>query len=79
MTEHKPTADAAVLPAPAFDRDRLLAWLAQHDIPHVTHDHPAVFRVDEGHELKAAMPGATPQSGMTVTPCAAAFSLNPFC
>jgi Ala-tRNA(Pro) deacylase len=58
MTEDKPTADAAVLPAPAFDRDRLLAWLAQHDIPHVTHDHPAVFRVDEGHELKAAMPGA---------------------
>lgn len=58
MTEDKPTADAAVLPAPAFDRDRLLAWLAQHDIPHVTHAHPAVFRVDEGHELKAAMPGA---------------------
>lgn len=58
MTEHKPTADAAVLPQPAYDRDRLLAWLAQHDVPQVTHDHPAVFRVDEGLELKAAMPGA---------------------
>jgi Ala-tRNA(Pro) deacylase len=43
---------------PAFDRDRLLAWMAEHGIDHVTHDHPAVFRVEEGLELKAAMPGA---------------------
>ncbi|HYC74902.1 prolyl-tRNA synthetase associated domain-containing protein [Brevundimonas sp.] len=49
MTEHK---------TPAFDRDRLLAWLAQNGVAATTHDHPAVFRVDEGHELKAAMPGA---------------------
>ena len=56
MTEHKPAA--ARLPAPAYDRDRLLAWMAEHDIPHVTHEHPAVFRVEEGLELKAAMPGA---------------------
>jgi Ala-tRNA(Pro) deacylase len=43
---------------PAFDRDRLLAWMAEHGIEHVTHDHPAVFRVEEGLELKAALPGA---------------------
>jgi Ala-tRNA(Pro) deacylase len=43
---------------PPFDRDRLLAWMAQRDIAQTTHDHPAVFRVEEGLELKAAMPGA---------------------
>ena len=43
---------------PAFDRDRLLDWMAANDVAQTTHDHPAVFRVDEGHELKAAMPGA---------------------
>ena len=43
---------------PAFDRDRLLAWFAQHGLQSRTHDHPAVFRVDEGHEIKAALPGA---------------------
>lgn len=52
MTEDKPT------PPPAFDRDRLLAWLADKGIAQTTHDHPAVFRVEEGLELKAAMPGA---------------------
>ena len=58
MTEDKPAADAAVLPDPAFDRDRLLAWMAAQGLEQTTHDHPAVFRVDEGLELKAAMPGA---------------------
>lgn len=43
---------------PAFDRVRLTAWLAEHGVAHVTHDHPAVFRVEEGLDLKAAMPGA---------------------
>jgi len=43
---------------PAFDRDRLLAWMADNGIAQTTHDHPAVFRVEEGLELKAAMPGA---------------------
>jgi Ala-tRNA(Pro) deacylase len=43
---------------PAFDRDRLLAWMADHGIDHLTHDHPAVFRVEEGLALKAAMRGA---------------------
>ncbi len=52
MTEHKPSA------SPEFDRDRLLDWMEANGIGQTTHDHPAVFRVDEGHELKAAMPGA---------------------
>ena len=56
MTEDKPNPPPAS--TPAYDRDRLLAWLAEHDIPHATIDHPAVFRVDEGLELKAALPGA---------------------
>ena len=43
---------------PAFDRDRLLAWMGERGIDQTTHDHPAVFRVEEGLELKAAMPGA---------------------
>jgi len=43
---------------PLFDRDRLLAWMADNGVAHVTHDHPAVFRVEEGRALKAAMPGA---------------------
>ncbi len=56
MTQDKPNADTA--PAPAWDRDRLLAWMAEQGIAQITHDHPAVFRVEEGLELKAAMPGA---------------------
>lgn len=44
--------------SPAFDRERLLTWFAEHGLRSRTHDHPAVFRVDEGHEIKAAMPGA---------------------
>jgi Ala-tRNA(Pro) deacylase len=55
MTEDKPSIPP---PPPAHDRDRLLAWMAEHGVAQTTHDHPAVFRVDEGHELKAAMPGA---------------------
>ncbi len=42
---------------PPFDRDRLLAFLADLGLAHTTHEHPAVFRVEEGLELKAAMPG----------------------
>lgn len=45
-------------PAPAYDPDRLLAWLDDQGVAHVTHRHPAVFRVEEGLELKASMPGA---------------------
>jgi Ala-tRNA(Pro) deacylase len=43
--------------APAYDRARLLAWMASHGIAQTTHDHPAVFRVEEGLELKAVLPG----------------------
>ncbi|WP_414631369.1 prolyl-tRNA synthetase associated domain-containing protein [Brevundimonas sp. UBA2416] len=32
--------------------------MAANGVAQTTHDHPAVFRVDEGLELKAAMPGA---------------------
>jgi len=43
---------------PTFDREALTAWMASHGVAHVTHDHPAVFRVEEGLELKADLPGA---------------------
>jgi Ala-tRNA(Pro) deacylase len=43
---------------PAFDRDRLLDWMAANGVAQTTYDHPAVFRVEDGLELKAAMPGA---------------------
>jgi Ala-tRNA(Pro) deacylase len=36
----------------------LLAWLAELGVEQTTHEHPAVFRVGEGDELKAAIPGA---------------------
>ena len=52
MTQDKPTEP------PAFDRDRLLAWMAANCVAQTTVDHPAVFRVEEGLELKAALPGA---------------------
>lgn len=48
----------APAPTPAFDRDRLTAWLADNGVDHVTHDHPAFFRVEEGLDLKADLPGA---------------------
>ena len=44
--------------APAFDRETLSVWLKANGVDHVTHDHPAVFRVDEGLDLKADLPGA---------------------
>jgi Ala-tRNA(Pro) deacylase len=43
-------------PAPA-GRETLMAFLDSIGVAHTTHDHPAVFTVDEGHEIKAAMPG----------------------
>jgi Ala-tRNA(Pro) deacylase len=39
-------------------RADLMAFLDAQGIAHTTLDHPAVFRVDEGHEIKAALPGA---------------------
>jgi len=39
-------------------REGLIAFLEAKGIDHVTTDHEAVFRVGEGEELKAAIPGA---------------------
>ena len=39
------------------DRAGLFAHLDAHGIAHSTLDHPAVFRVEEGLEIKAALPG----------------------
>jgi len=35
----------------------LYAFLDAHGVEHRTLEHAAVFRVDEGHEIKAALPG----------------------
>lgn len=51
------SSDTPVQIVPAHDRNSLLAYLATHGIAQTTHDHPAVFRVEEGLELKADMPG----------------------
>ena len=56
MTDTAPEL-AAPESAPAYDRARLLAWMADNGVAQTTHDHPAVFRVEEGLELKAALPG----------------------
>ena len=45
------------LPTPLHDRHSLLTWMAQNEVAQTTHDHPAVFRVEEGLELKTALPG----------------------
>ncbi len=42
---------------PASEAD-LFAVFDAHGIAHRTHRHARVFRVDEGHEIKAALPGA---------------------
>ncbi len=39
-------------------RAQLLAFLDESGVAQTTHDHPAVFRVGEGEEIKAAIPGA---------------------
>jgi len=41
-----------------LDRAGLLALFDQLGIAHATLDHPAVFRVGEGAEIKAGIPGA---------------------
>jgi Ala-tRNA(Pro) deacylase len=38
-------------------RQDLFALFDRSGIAHATHEHPPVFRVDEGHEIKAALPG----------------------
>ena len=39
-------------------REDLLDFFAEIGVEHTTHDHPAVFRVEEGEEIKALIPGA---------------------
>jgi Ala-tRNA(Pro) deacylase len=39
-------------------RVQLTAFLDEIGVGHTTHDHPAVFRVGEGEEIKAKIPGA---------------------
>jgi Ala-tRNA(Pro) deacylase len=41
-----------------LNRADLEAFFDREGIGHTTHDHPAVFRVGEGEEIKAAIPGA---------------------
>ncbi len=43
---------------PVMDRQNLLDFLNRLDLVHTTFDHPPVFRVEEGPELKAMIPGA---------------------
>ena len=45
-------------PEPLFDPARLLDWMTAQGLAFDNHEHPAVFRVEEGLELKASMPGA---------------------
>jgi Ala-tRNA(Pro) deacylase len=39
-------------------KDDLLAFFAEIGVAAETHEHPAVFRVEEGEEIKARIPGA---------------------
>jgi Ala-tRNA(Pro) deacylase len=41
-----------------LSRAGLEALFDRHAIAYTTHEHPAVFRVGEGEEIKAAIPGA---------------------
>lgn len=41
-----------------LNRTDLEAFFDREGIGHTTYDHPAVFRVGEGEEIKAAIPGA---------------------
>jgi Ala-tRNA(Pro) deacylase len=41
-----------------LSKDDLLAFFAEIGVAAQTHEHPAVFRVEEGEEMKAAIPGA---------------------
>ena len=43
--------------AAPIGREGLIAFLDAHAIAHRTLDHPPVFRVGEGLEIKAALPG----------------------
>lgn len=42
---------------PPFDRAGLEAWLARRGIASATVEHPAVFRVEDGHDMKVGLEG----------------------
>jgi Ala-tRNA(Pro) deacylase len=44
-------------PRPHATRQALFDFLDAHGVAHRTHEHPPVFRVEEGHAIKAALPG----------------------
>ena len=48
---------ARVLCERPMERTELLAFLADQGIAQTTYEHPPVFRVEDGPELKAAIPG----------------------
>ncbi|WP_269715157.1 prolyl-tRNA synthetase associated domain-containing protein [Caulobacter sp. NIBR2454] len=39
------------------DRSDLFAFFDRHGVDHLTHEHPPVFRVEEGQAIKAHLPG----------------------
>lgn len=41
-----------------IDRAGLIRYFDAHGVDHATVDHPAVFRVGEGEDIKASIPGA---------------------
>ncbi|RZJ96929.1 MAG: prolyl-tRNA synthetase associated domain-containing protein [Brevundimonas sp.] len=57
MTPDKPDTPPVPNPLPAYDRDALIAWLDARGIAHNTVEHPAVFRVEDGHDLKVGLDG----------------------
>lgn len=54
MTNNQPDSQTEHQPA---SRDQLLAFLASLTIDTQTHDHEAVFTVDESHKIKQDLPG----------------------
>lgn len=49
--------NAPAPPSPPVSREALLAWLEAAGIRTRTHDHPPIFTVEEGRDLKLEMPG----------------------
>ncbi len=41
-----------------LDREQFLQWLDDQQLEHHTFEHPAVFRVEDGFDIKADLPGA---------------------
>ena len=48
---------SAMNPSRAATRAELFAFLDTHGVDHATTDHAPVFRVEEGREIRAALPG----------------------